>query len=252
MEEQWLPASTPYFEQYLHPHLPSLSISEIDYLQDLPVMTVGSAANWPPIEFFADDTFQGVALDYLNNIKKKLNIRTTQTKSKNWNQNVDRTENGAIQILTAVMEANDVNDELILTAPYASFQIVAMTRPNNPPLSGLKDMEGMLIGAVLEGELKTILEKNYPNLLIKNVSNSLQGSKDLHNEHIDVYIGNHLIIAHDLEQLKYKGLKVGLFTDHFLNLKMEVHRDFKQLVPIFNKLFASISNRENKIFLPSV
>jgi len=244
LENKWLPTSKPFFEQLAHNELSSLTLNEINLIKDLPTLNVGSDPNWPPIEFKQDEIFQGVAIDYLELIRNKLNINFNHLAKPESIQLVEKAGDREIQLLSAVAKAEDIDDTMTLTESYTNFQVVVMLRPDTPLLNDFQELQGLMVGAVLEGELRSILEKNHPNLPIKNMSNTLQALKDLSDGKIDAYIGNHFMIAHSLEQLKNEGLKVGLFTDYSLHLKMEIHDKYKKLVPIFNKLFASISNRE--------
>jgi len=244
LERKWIHGSDPYFSRSIHKNVPSLTLYEIELLKNLPEILVGSDSDWPPIEFVTDGVYQGVAIDFLNIIRERLDIKLKHSTGLEWMQLVDKANNGEIKVLSAIVEQYSSEDNLILTEPYAQFQVVAMVRPDSPRLGSFLDMQELIVGAVLEGELKSILEKNHPNIPIKDTVRIMQGLKDLNDGTIDVFIGNHYMIAHYLENFKDSGLKVGLFTEYTLKLKMEIHKQYAKLVPIFNKLFASISNRE--------
>ncbi len=244
LERKWVQNSEPYFSRLIHEHVPNLTLNEIEWIKTLPEILVGTDSDWPPIEFEKDDVYQGVAIDYLNIIRERLNINLKHSTGFESAQLMDKAKSGEIQILSAILEQDSNSNDLILTNPYTQFQVVAMVRPDSPLLGSFLDMRKLVVGAVLEGELKTILEKNHPNLTVKNSIRITQGLQDLGDGTIDVFLGNHYLIAHYLEEFKDSGLKVGLFTKYNLNLKMKIHKQYAKLVPIFNKVFATISNRE--------
>ncbi|PHS18806.1 MAG: hypothetical protein COA86_06425 [Kangiella sp.] len=249
LERKWIQGFEPYFSKLVHQSIPSLTLNEIEWIKNLPEILVGSDSNWPPIEFVTDKVYQGVAIDFLNIIHERLDINFKHSRGFEWVQLMDKAKNGEIKILSAVVEQYSREDNLILTEPYAQFQVVAMVRPDSPLLGSFLDMRELTIGAVLEGELKSILEEKHPDIPIKNTVRIMQGLKDLSDGTIDVFLGNHFMIAHYLEKFKDSGLKVALFTKYKVNLKMEVHKQYEKLVPILNKLFASISNRERTAIL---
>jgi len=244
LERKWIQGSEPYFSRLSHKNVPNLTLEEIEWLKNLPEIIVGSDSMWPPIEFIKDGIFQGVAIEYLNIIENRLNINLKHSTGLKWNQIVDKARNGEIQILSAIAEQEDHEDDLILTEPYTQFQVVAMVRPETPPFSSFSDLKGLNVSAVMDGQLKSLLKRDHPSFIIKNVESTLQGLNDLIEGKVDVFLGNHFLIANYLEQLKDSDLKVGLFTQYHLQLKMDIHKSLKKLVPIINKLFSSITNRE--------
>ncbi len=248
LERKWITSSQPYFTRFVSKTLPSLSLNEIEWLKQQKSIIAGSDSSWRPITFLENEKYQGVAIDYLNEIEQRLNLNISHVTLNNWDEVVAKARNGKIHLLTAIAEEKS-DEDLILTEPYVEFKIVAMIRPNMAPLNSIDDLKLIKVGAVLGGQLKTIFEKNHPELKIENINSTKQGLDQLVDGEIDAFVGNHFLIAHQLESLKNSNLKVGLFTPYNLDIKMAIHQSKKILVPILNKLFLSVPNRKKVAIL---
>lgn len=62
-----------------------LTDQEIKWLQEHPVINVGIDKNWPPIEFIDDNnTYQGIASEFILNLSQQFDMNITLNKSLNW------------------------------------------------------------------------------------------------------------------------------------------------------------------------
>lgn len=247
LEKKWLPSSPPYFERFIYPKLPNLTLTEIDEIRKISSLKIASNSNWSPIVYLDNGKYQGVAIDYLDVIKEMLGIKLNHVYGFEWSELVDKTRGGEIKLLTAIAESDNSEDKeenLILTKPYIQFQIVAMVRPESSFLTNIYDLKGKKVSAVMDGQLKAILQTNFPSIEFKNVASTFQGLSKLKKGEVDAFIGNHFLIDHQLDKFKNTNLKVGLFTNYYLDIKISVHKSISQLVPIINKALANIPNRK--------
>jgi ABC-type nitrate/sulfonate/bicarbonate transport system substrate-binding protein len=80
IRDKWLVGEESLASQLL------LTDSERDFLKSNPVIRVNNDMNWPPYNFFEDNTPQGLSIDYMNLISEKLGITISYQTGPLWNE----------------------------------------------------------------------------------------------------------------------------------------------------------------------
>jgi ABC-type amino acid transport substrate-binding protein len=128
-----------------------LSPPERKWLEEHPVIRVGSNPRWAPLEF-TDHTgvFKGIASDYLERFGRALGVTFRQVPIPSWRQAHAKLREGEVDLLTSLNKASARRVDIEFTPPYQSLPVAVFTHENSPPVSQLTELRGRKV-AVLAG-----------------------------------------------------------------------------------------------------
>jgi ABC-type amino acid transport substrate-binding protein len=100
----------------------TLTPEEQAWLDNHGELQLGIDTSWPPFEFRdAQGRHQGLAADYVELIRRKLNLKLTPVESRSWAEVLKRAREGELDILPGVMSTPERQQYLNFTRPYLDF-----------------------------------------------------------------------------------------------------------------------------------
>jgi len=120
-----------------------LSVSEINYLKQHPILRVQSEADFPPFNYISEGKPVGVSIEYIRAITDKLGLQLKTIKNKSWSHYLEMLKNGELDVMLNVLKTESRLKYSNFTKPYVNANFISVTRKNESyivqDLKSLKD-----------------------------------------------------------------------------------------------------------------
>ena len=126
-----------------------LTPEERAWLEKHPVVRVGPAPNFPPVEFFDESgRYKGIAADYAELLEERLGIRFEVVRLEDWAAVLAATKRREIDVWMEAARTPDREAYMRFTAPYLMLPAVIIVRDNTLGALSLDDLEGLRVALV--------------------------------------------------------------------------------------------------------
>ncbi len=199
----------------------------------------------PPLGFYdANGDYTGLSADYVDLISEKLDISLNEVVVENWVDNIEKVQNGKIDIIT-MQRTVEREKTYVFTEPYLQFPYIIVTRKENE--YNLVTIEEM---AVVKGYLfADYIKQEYSNIRVIDANNNLDALNMVNDGKAQ---GCGINLAYASYLITKNGLKDLIIADNteFLNsLSFAVSHENKALASILDKTLLTISEEEgNRLY----
>lgn len=219
-----------------------LTNEEKEWLIQHPVITVGVDKNYEPFEFQDNDgVFKGIAIDYLNEIEKILNIKFNIVTAESWTEVTDLAKNKSVDILSCIAKTTERAKYLTFTQPYLSFPMAIVTNKSMGYIDGLKELNGKTVAVVEEYMASQLLEENYKDIFLVKAQNLRQGLELVSSGKTLAYVDNLSQILYVLQKENFQNLAIAGITEYKFDYAMGIRNDIPILRDILKKSIVAIS-----------
>ena len=226
----------------------SLTEAEKAWLKQHPAMRLGIDPDWPPVEYFnVEGKLAGITSDNIRILSEKMGTRFEAVEDLSWVEVLDQARQGKIDVISAIVKSEERAEYLLFTEPYLKLPMVIVTRDDTPVIEGIQDLQGNTIAVMKDYITHSYLARDYPNqklLLFKTLGEALQA---VDNGKADALIDNTAAINLAKNELGLTRITVAAITPYVYELSFGVRKDWPELIPILEKILASISEREKQI-----
>ncbi|MFM5841042.1 transporter substrate-binding domain-containing protein [Aeromonas sanarellii] len=243
LERRWLGSSHLSFQGHssflLRP-------DEREWLSTLPPLRVGVLDGWAPFSFLdSQGRVSGFIGDYLTLFKEKLGLayhyRTEPRRS--------ASSQALIHMdLDLVVIPHRISGRVTgwqVSQPIASFPVViAMTRGNHS-IGDFAELEAKHL-IVTDRVLVTELKAHIPHVRVTVVPSPEEGLAMVAAGRGDAYVGNLAVIAHVIEDKFDDSLHIVAPTPFRDELVVAVREPYTPLLPLINRVLASMSDKERQ------
>lgn len=218
-----------------------LTTEEKEWLINHPHMTVGIDKNYAPFEFQdKDGEFKGIAIDYIKEIEKILNIKFNIVTEETWIGVTDLAKNKSLDILSCVAKTTERAKYLTFTEPYLSFPMAIVTNKSIGYIDGLKELNGKTVAVVDQYMANQVLEEHYKDILLVKIQNLIQGLELVSSGKTFAYVDNLSQILYVLQKENFYNLTVAGITEYKFNYAMGIRSDEPILKDILQKSIDAI------------
>ncbi len=223
----------------------NLTEREKRFIKEHPIIHLGVDPQFVPFEFMDEkQEHKGIAADYLALISERTGLEFEVAKNLSWPEAYDLALNGQLDALPAIGKTAERERHFLFSEPYYYFKRVIATRDMDTNISGMKDLEGLAVAVQRNSSHHSYL------LDYKNVNLSLYDSVEAALAAVATgeevaFIGNlattnYLIRANGMTNLRF----VTFEAEKQQALYLAVRKDWPELVSIFNKASATITDQE--------
>lgn len=243
LERKWFPQLKPFFSY--RQSVSELTKQEKKWLESNNVFRLGIDHSWSPFEYVDErGEFVGVSSEYIQIISSKLDAAFEPDFSKDWNQAFEAVINGNIDVVSAIVRTDERAQKINFSEPYVTLTSVITTRKNAFYVQDMDDLNGKNVGIISGYVFEEIIRKNHPQINIIGVSSVEEGLDKVESGEIDAFIDALAGINRELNIKSYDEVIVAAFTPYSLELAMGVRKGLEPLVPILNKILASIPTKD--------
>lgn len=218
---------------------------ELSFIKAHPIIQIGVDPKFIPFEFIDEDgEYKGIAKDYLDLVSEKTGLTFEIEKGLTWPEAYDMALRGELDAVPSVGRTPEREEFFILSEPYYYFKRVIATKDTDKQISSIEDLEGYAVAVQRNSSHHSyLLDHDKINLsLYDSVESALAAVAT--GEEI-AFVGNlattnYVIRSNGLSNLRF----VSFEADKQQALHFAARKDWPQLVSIFNKAVASISDKE--------
>ncbi len=245
LEKKWLPANTPYFADKVS--FDALTLEEQQWLSENSNLTLGVEHNFYPIEYLDDDNnLSGLVADYVQFATDTLDLSVVQLTQYQWAEAFELLKQQKIDFMGGVVRNEERAKEVIFTDPYFTVPSAVVTKQGNYLSSSIGSYKGLRVGAIKGYSSNDYLRRNYPQLVIIDVEDTVDGLRKVSSGELDAYIGAFQSVKIGIVRNGITDLNVASTNDYPYDFSFAVRKGLEPLVPILNKVFASMSEKQKQ------
>ena len=202
--------------------------------------------HWMPYESIDEQNkHNGIIATYLDIIAKALNINFELVPTNSWDESRDNLLNNKVNMGSASSSYKPF-EKLSFTDSYINSPFVFIMRNEDQYIDNITQILNKRITLISDYSSTNSLIKNFPNKKFQFVNSAEQGLEDLSSGKTDVFISSLAQANYLIAELGYNALRVVGKTEYSLDLRFVLQPELQMLVPIFNKVIASISTVEKQ------
>jgi signal transduction histidine kinase len=227
-----------------------LTVKEKEWLENHPVIRVGSDPNWAPFEYRdKNGNYHGIDIDYLNIIEKKLGVKFEFIQDKTWNAILKKALSKEVDIISGVNKTEYRSKYLNFTTPYHSNPISIFANTDVTHIRDLSELENEKVIVVKGYYTEELLKNNYPKLELILAESPQEALHMLHEKKALAYIGSMVTATYYIIDKKYNSIRIVGDTPFDYNISIGVRKDWGIFQEILQKTLKSISVTErNNIY----
>ncbi|MDO6445632.1 transporter substrate-binding domain-containing protein [Colwellia sp. 1_MG-2023] len=243
LERHWLPALKPFFDTF--PHMPLLTEEENNWLLKNNAFSLGVDPQWAPFEFYDENKeFSGISADYIKHAESKLNVTFMPQKELSWAQAFAGFKQGNVDVMSAIFFTEERAKNINFTEPYFEISLVLVSKENAYYAESLSSLDNKKLGLITDYVYDELIQQKHPNIELISVNTVEEGLKLLQSGKIDAFMDSIATINYEINKHKLNDIIITAFTPYKLELTMAVRKGLEPLVPILNKTFLSMTEKQ--------
>ncbi len=224
-----------------------LTKEEKEYLKKNNVVRFCIDPDWVPIEFKDEDgEAEGISIDILKNIAKKLNIKLEYVKTSSWAQTQKFLKEKKCDVLPTAIITNERKKYAIFTKPYLSYKLAVITKNDKPLVNSLDEIVNKTMSRKKGSGLIPKLKKVYPNIKIVQTNGVLEAFRAVENDKVYFTMAVVPIFEYYKRKYHFNDLVFNGYTKFGFDLRMQVRNDKPILRDILNKSLNLITPKMRK------
>ncbi len=225
-----------------------LTEEEATWLAAHPVIRVAADPNHAPIEYRAPDgTFEGVAIDYLEQISNLLNVEFEYHNANTWPEVIAKLENRELDMFSAAVPTAEREQFSTFTNPYLTLPAVIFTNEDVSFIGDLSELEGQKVAAIRGVAVTESLKQDYPGIELIETDNITAALVKVAQKEAVAYIGSILTTGYYIREGGYQNLKVSGESPYQVEISMAARSDWPLFASILQKSLNVISAEEQEL-----
>ncbi len=228
----------------------NLTDVEKKWLSQHSEIDIGTDGAWPPIDFVdKNGRHAGIAADFLELISHRLGVKFEVKPGPTFKEMLNKVIAGELKVGSTISIKKDRADYLNFTDAFFEVRYIIIARDETKGIEALDDLKGQKV--VIEDGffLMEKLQKEFPEINLLPVKNTLEALQSLSWGKADAYVGNQAVARWIAQDAQLTNLQFLADTGFKPNpQRFAVHKDpeWKPLVAILNKAIASITQEERQ------
>ena len=236
----------------LQPSEDFLTSDEKKYITEKKIIKMCNNPNWAPIEFANNgklNDMQGIAIDTIKLLEKKLNVKFVNVPTKTWNESQQFLKAKKCDILPCAVKTSKREEYANFTKPYLKLPLAIFTTKDKKVVSGLDEIMDKPWTRQKGSGLITKLKKDYPNMKIIETKGDKEALMYVNSDKAYFTIATLPVASHVISKFMLNDLHIAGYTDMVYNLSIAVRDDDKVLLSVLDKTLNDISKDESKLIM---
>ena len=221
---------------------------EKEFLKNKGIIKMAVDPDWLPFEKVDEKgKYIGISADFIKLIEKKSNIKIELVPTKDWNESLDLSKRGKVDILPFLNQTSARDKWLIFTEPIFSDSTIIITREETPYIDDLSKLGKKTIVFPAGTSLEERVRRDFPNLDVLVVEKEEDVFKSILDKKAYLTLRSLTVSAYTIRKeglfnLKISG-QVPSYTNHF---RIGVTGNQEILRDILNKVIKNITPEEKE------
>lgn len=226
----------------------TLTAEEKTWLEEHPVIRTRISTVYPPFEFFADNRYQGLAVDYLSILSRRLGLEFRPVGGLTWPESVSGLNTAeTLDLILLITRTPERANQIEFTRGYISFPLVIINRKDAAGITGLKDLDHQVVSVERGYNTDVWLQRDHPLITHLKVDTTEEALKAVSTGKADAYLGNLAVAGYLIDRLGLSNLKVAAASNYGNdNLCMGVRKDWPELARLIDKVLAAMPPEEHQ------
>jgi two-component system, sensor histidine kinase and response regulator len=171
----------------------ALTLEERSFLKSHPVIKVHNEQDWPPFNFYKNNSPRGLSIDYMNILAEILGISIEYVTGPSWNDFLEMMKRKELDVMLNVVFTEDRSKYLLYTEPYIKNPnvIVSSTKKH---FGSIEELYGKTVAFPKGFFYEEVLTKNYPRIKRLPVKDTLESLKAVSFGDADAMVGESAVI----------------------------------------------------------
>ena len=222
-----------------------LTKEEKRYISNKNTIKMCNIINLKPIEFYEENKTQGINIDLLNLMAKKLEIRFENIKVNNYEIAKQYLKDGFCDILPTIDE-QDLKDNVIFTNPILSYKLAIITQKDKTVVQDINEVLNKTMAKKTTSESLSLLKNKYPNINIFETKDDYETFEALNNNRVYYAIEPLPVVAYYTSKYAFNNIFISRYIDIVLTSKIAVSKENTLLQIILNKTIEQINENEHR------
>ena len=229
----------------------NLTLSQIQWLEQNPTLTLGIDRNFSPYESVnSDGDYTGIAADYIHLLEERLGITFIPVTNKaSWGDVLKSAKAGEFDLMSCLVQTSERSEFLNFTKPYLTSTAVIISEQSKGYIGTLDKLEGMKV-AIHKGHFTNeLLKRDYPEIIIINTPTIQDALHSVADGEADAFVGDATAASFVMKQEGILNLNFSGHTDYQSHFRMGIFRGNPELTKIITTALNSIDEEErDKIY----
>ncbi|MEG3637829.1 transporter substrate-binding domain-containing protein [Magnetococcus sp. PR-3] len=226
-----------------------LTDEEQAFLKNHPTLRVSNELDWAPYDFFADGRAQGVSVDMLRLMEKKLGVDFEFVQAP-WNDLLEKVKNKQIDIIHPVVPNEEREEYLEFIDRYLTTYLAFAVQKGKPLVTRPQNLFGKRLAVIRGYAYHDAFIKKYPQVEPVYVASPLEGLKAVSSGQADAIFETSGVLSWLIEKNYLANVVIGgKLSEEELpstQLKVGVRKDWPILVGLLQKAFDAVDEKEKR------
>jgi PAS domain S-box-containing protein len=223
-----------------------LTAAERAWLQAHPVIRLAVDPDYPPVEYFAGNgVYSGISADYVALLEKKLGIRITIVRLRDWHEVISKARRREIDVYVATKTPQRA-DYLLFSRPFLEFPAAIIVRNKVKAPLTLEKLAGMKVSVVSEYAAHNFIAHHVPRLQLDLVPDVKTGLRRVSFGLSDAFVESLASATYYMEEEGITNLRFAGESGYVYRMGFCTRKDWPELNRILDKGLAAISAAEKK------
>jgi polar amino acid transport system substrate-binding protein len=225
-----------------------LTQTEANFIKNTNIKVITSNT-WAPINMNNNkEQLSGIAIDFWDLIKKRANITSKTTISKDWTEVLEKIEKKEADITLGTSFDKNKLSYAKFSTPYISFPIAFATLFDKRFIPDASFLQGLKVAVGENYSSYIVIKTKYPNIEFVKVKNTLEALKLLSAGEVDAVIDILPVVAHLISINGYSNLKIAGTSKNNIEISFMVRKDYPELLRVINRHISLLTpDDKNKI-----
>ncbi|WP_299313630.1 transporter substrate-binding domain-containing protein [uncultured Aquimarina sp.] len=224
-----------------------LSDLEKKFLKKNDSITVAIYPYYPPYQFINEQNeADGVFIEYLEIIEKKINYKFKRKQYKDWPKLIQDVKENKINLILEIQKTENRKSYLKFQPPLFESQQVIVTRKDVTFGNNIKNLHDKTIVLPKNYGITETLNSKYPDFTIVTRKDELECLVKLNSGEYDAYIGPRAVANYFIRSKKLDNLKINSDTNFNYEPSIAINKNDAILDDIISKVLTSITREEKE------
>jgi PAS domain S-box-containing protein len=224
-----------------------LTIAERNWLAKHPVLKVSNEKDWPPFNFYANESPKGLSIDYMNLLAKKIGIKVKYITGPTWSEFLGKMKNKNLDIMLNIVKTKERKKNILFTPPYFRNPNTIVSRVDDT-LETVAQLDGKTVAIPKGFFYEEILKKSYPKIKVLTMDNVADCLRAVSMNKADSAMGEEAVVRYIIRQNMLSNLHVSgeasIGNPDLQNLRIGIRNSVPVLKSIIEKAMKDVSHRE--------
>lgn len=222
-----------------------LTKDEKRYITNKNVIKMCNIIDTKPIEFYEDNKVQGINIDLLDLVAKKLEIRFENIKVNNFDMAKKYLNEGNCDILPTILRDESLENIANFTNPMLSYKLAILTQKGKTVVQDINEVLNKTMAKKYNSESLNILKNNYPNINVFETKSDYETFEAVNSNKVYYAIEPLPVVAYYMSKYALNNIFISRYTDILLTTHIAVSKKDLLLYNILNKTIAQITENEH-------